>query len=173
MGLAELSDTAHFHDGRLPLPFGRFVGLFSVRINTSKVFPVRVKHSHLPVMVFSSLVFPEYCALRNFHLEEHIMLNSSSANERYPLRVIACCVSWWGQAKSCEVLPSLYPRGVAPIARFGPTGRVIPSISRVLSDIGLSLDRGTFSEAGNDALGNLHVPIRPRFLGPNRQTCAF
>jgi hypothetical protein len=86
MGLAELSDADHFHDGRLPLPFGRFVGLFSVRINASKAFPILVKQSHLPVMVFSSLVFPEYCALPNFHLEEHIMLNCSSANERYPAR---------------------------------------------------------------------------------------
>jgi hypothetical protein len=100
MGLAELSDADHFHDGGLPLPFGRLVCLFSVRIDASKAFPVRVKHRHLPVMVFPSLVFPKYCALPNFHLDKRIMLNSSTANERYPLRVIAYCALGVGQAKS-------------------------------------------------------------------------
>ena len=66
MGLAELSDADHFHDGRLPLPFGRLVGLFSVRINASEAFPVHVKHSHLPVMVFSSLSFPNEVRFRTF-----------------------------------------------------------------------------------------------------------
>jgi hypothetical protein len=58
-GLADLQYPRGLHDGRLPLPLGKFGGLFPVRIHARKPLPVLVKHSHLPVLVFSPPIFPK------------------------------------------------------------------------------------------------------------------
>jgi hypothetical protein len=58
-GSADLQDPRGLYDGRLPLPLGKFGGLFPVRIHACKPLSVLVKHSHLPVLVFPPPIFPK------------------------------------------------------------------------------------------------------------------
>lgn len=57
--LPDLSNARHFHDWGLPLALCKSSGPSMIRVDTSKSFAVSVKQSHLPVMVFSALVFLE------------------------------------------------------------------------------------------------------------------
>jgi hypothetical protein len=57
--LADLSDASHFHNRGFSLPLCKSSGLVTIRVDATKSLAVLVKHSHLPVMVFSPLVFPE------------------------------------------------------------------------------------------------------------------
>src|ERR1039458_9653967 len=100
LGLTDLSDASHFNERGLPLPLCKASSLVTIRVDASKSFAVLVKQSRLIMMVFSPSVFPECCALPNFHFEKYITLNSSSTNEPFPFWVIACCARWWWQAKS-------------------------------------------------------------------------
>ena len=59
LGSADLQNTGGLYDGRLSLPLSKFGGLFPVRIHASKPLPVRVKHSHLPVLVLAPPIFPK------------------------------------------------------------------------------------------------------------------
>jgi hypothetical protein len=59
MGSADLQYSRGFYDGRLSLPLGEFGGLFPVRIHAGKAFPVLVKHSYLPMLVFAPSIFTE------------------------------------------------------------------------------------------------------------------
>jgi hypothetical protein len=70
-GLAELSDAGHFHDWGFLLPLCKANGFFTIGVNATKGFAVFVKHSHLPVTVFTPTVFPEYCGFPSFHLEKY------------------------------------------------------------------------------------------------------
>jgi hypothetical protein len=71
-GEAELADLSHagaFHNWGFFLPLCKSSGLSPNCVGASEPLPVLVKHSHLPVMVFSPFVFPECCGFPNFHLE--------------------------------------------------------------------------------------------------------
>ena len=68
-GLADLSDANYFNHRGFFLPIRRFNGLIVIRVDASKPLPVIVKYRHLPVMVFSSLVFSKCCVFPSFHLE--------------------------------------------------------------------------------------------------------
>jgi hypothetical protein len=57
--LADFDDAGHSYDWGLFLPLGKFIGLSMNCVGASKPLPVFVKHCHLPVMVFSPLVFRE------------------------------------------------------------------------------------------------------------------
>jgi hypothetical protein len=59
VGSADLQHPRGFYDGRLPLPLGKFGGLFPVCIHACKPLPVLVKHSHLPVLVLAPPIFPQ------------------------------------------------------------------------------------------------------------------
>jgi hypothetical protein len=56
-GLTDLSDASHFHDRGFLLPVCKPSSLVTVRVHASKSLAVLVKHSRLPVMMFSPLVF--------------------------------------------------------------------------------------------------------------------
>ena len=43
-----------------------------IRVNATEGFAVLVKHSHLPVMVFSPLVFSVCCEFPSFHLRNTV-----------------------------------------------------------------------------------------------------
>ena len=58
-GLAELSDASHFYDRGFLLPVCKTGGLVMIRVDSIKSLAVLVKQSHLPVMVFSTLVCPK------------------------------------------------------------------------------------------------------------------
>ena len=58
-GSADLDDARGLDDGRLPLPFGEFGGLFAVGIDASKPLPVLIEHGNLPVPVLAPAIFPE------------------------------------------------------------------------------------------------------------------
>ena len=77
LGLADLSDASHLYDRGFFLPLCKGSGLFTIGVDTTKGFAVLIKHSHLPVMVFSPSVFSECCAFPNFHLLKYITLNDS------------------------------------------------------------------------------------------------
>jgi hypothetical protein len=58
-----------------------------IRIDTSKSIAVTVIEGDFPVMMFSSIIFPEWCALpTRFHSEEFITLDILSANGLFPCR---------------------------------------------------------------------------------------
>jgi hypothetical protein len=57
--LAELGDASHFYDWGLFLPLCKSDGLSMNCIGPSKPLTVIVKHSNLPMMMFSSFIFPE------------------------------------------------------------------------------------------------------------------
>jgi hypothetical protein len=59
MRLADLNDPDHFYQRGFLLSLSKSNGFGMNRINTRKAFPIRVKHSRLPVMVFSPRVVPE------------------------------------------------------------------------------------------------------------------
>jgi hypothetical protein len=71
-GLAELSDASHFHDRRFLLPLCKTGGLVVIRVPSNKGFAVLVKQSHLPVIVFSTLVFSVCCEFPSFHLRNTV-----------------------------------------------------------------------------------------------------
>ena len=68
-GLADLRDPSHFYHRGFLLPVCKSSGLSMNCVGASKPLPVLVKHSHLPVVVFSPLVFTECCGLPSFHFE--------------------------------------------------------------------------------------------------------
>jgi hypothetical protein len=77
-GLADLSDTGHLHDWGLLLPICKANGLVMIRVLATKCFAVFVKHGHLPMPVFSALIFPEDRVFSSFHLRNTITLNGWS-----------------------------------------------------------------------------------------------
>jgi hypothetical protein len=76
--LADLNDAGHFHDRGFRLPLCKTSGLSMNCVSASKPIPVFVKQSHLPVMVFSPLVFSVRRGLPNFHVRNTITLKSLS-----------------------------------------------------------------------------------------------
>jgi hypothetical protein len=68
-GLADLGNASHLDNRRLFLPFCESSGLVMIRVGVSESFAVLVKHSRLPVVVHSPLVYPQCCGFPNFHLE--------------------------------------------------------------------------------------------------------
>jgi hypothetical protein len=56
-GLAELSDTSHFHDRGFLLPLRKANGFFTIGVDATKGFAVAIKDGNLPVTVFTPLVF--------------------------------------------------------------------------------------------------------------------
>jgi hypothetical protein len=57
--LTDFGDAGHFYDGGFSLPLCKIVGPVMIDICASKPLTVLVKHSHLPMMVFSPSVFLE------------------------------------------------------------------------------------------------------------------
>ena len=58
-GLADFDDAGHFYYWGLFLPLCKSDGLSMNCIGPSKPLTVIVKHSNLPMMMFSSFIFPE------------------------------------------------------------------------------------------------------------------
>ena len=56
-GLADFDDAGHFYDWGLLLPLCKSSGLSMNCVGAREPLAVIVKNSHLPVMVFSPLVF--------------------------------------------------------------------------------------------------------------------
>jgi hypothetical protein len=81
---ANLQHACRLHDGRLPLAFGKLVGLRAVRIYAGKPLTVFVKNSNLPVLVFAPFVFPEFCA---FPTDLCLSHNNNYLNDRRPTQV--------------------------------------------------------------------------------------
>ncbi len=78
-GLAYFDDAGHFYNWGLFLPLGKSSGLSMNCVGAREPLAVIVKHSHLPMMVLSPSVFPEYCGFpASFHLRDTITLNSLS-----------------------------------------------------------------------------------------------
>jgi hypothetical protein len=67
-GLADFDDADHFYDWGFFLPLCKSSGLGMNCVSAGEPLPVLVKHSHLPVMVFSPSVFLKWCAFPNYHL---------------------------------------------------------------------------------------------------------
>ncbi|MFZ0862360.1 MAG: hypothetical protein WAN18_16870, partial [Candidatus Sulfotelmatobacter sp.] len=82
-GLANLCDASHFHDWGFLLPLCKTGGLLMIRVGAGKPLTVIVKHSHLPVMVFSPFVFTESRTLPNGHSNIYITSNILSTNEPF------------------------------------------------------------------------------------------
>jgi len=68
-GLADFDDAGHFYNWGLFLPLCKSSGLSMNCVGAREPLAVIVKNGHLPVMVFSPLVFPECCMFVSFHLE--------------------------------------------------------------------------------------------------------
>jgi hypothetical protein len=58
-GLADLNDAGHLYERGFLLSLSKSSGLSMNCVGASKPLTVIVKHSHLPMMVFSPSVFPE------------------------------------------------------------------------------------------------------------------
>jgi len=64
--LAYLHDARGLHHRRSFLPAGKACRLGAIGIDAREFLPVRVVHSHLPMTVLSTPVFPERGALFGF-----------------------------------------------------------------------------------------------------------
>ncbi len=58
-GLADFDDAGHLYDWGLFLPLCKSSGLSMNCVGAREPLAVNVKNGHLPVVVFSPLVFPE------------------------------------------------------------------------------------------------------------------
>jgi hypothetical protein len=74
LGLADLRNANHFHDGRFLLPLCKSIGLRMDRVGPGKPLTVIVKDGNLPMMVLSPPIFLEGCKFPIFHSEEYITL---------------------------------------------------------------------------------------------------
>ena len=127
MGLAELSDTGHFHDRGFFLPICETSGLFMIRVNSDKSLAVAIKHFYLPMAVLPPFVFSECCwSPTDFHLQEyyHVEATYPQRNQwrRFLLSILSCC------GATTELSPDKSYRNVRQgpdwsVARWGVTYR--------------------------------------------------
>jgi hypothetical protein len=59
--LTQSPDARILHNRRFLLSFREPFSPFSIDIDASKRFAIRIRHGHQPVMVFAALVFVEVC----------------------------------------------------------------------------------------------------------------
>jgi hypothetical protein len=66
-GLADLGGASHFYYREFLLPICEASGLHTIRVDATEGFAITIKHSNLPVMVFSPPVFLNRGAFPRLH----------------------------------------------------------------------------------------------------------
>ena len=127
--LADLEHARCLHNGRLPLPFGKFGRFCAVRINTGKSLAVFIKDRNLPVSMLAPFVLAELGAFsffqglyptqtisiargpRKYRFEQYSSSKGKATNERvYKAERTAPCQTILTECRSnrfCRWKPSI------------------------------------------------------------------